>query len=219
MTCDVNIPILYSFRRCPYAIRARLALLLNGISFELREVDLKDKPASMLALSPKGTVPVLQLPDGRVIDESLDVIAFAWCHQFMDASDSNELFQSSDGNHWVKQLSEAVVPALNRYKYPERFETANREDALMVLHAFLSELNSALVHDFLFSNEMLPVDVAIFPFIRQFALVDRLYFDALPFSKVQLWLDRVLQLSVFEKAMHKYTPWLPGDAPVIIQHC
>jgi glutathione S-transferase len=208
-------PILYSFRRCPYAIRARMALAYSGIAVELREVHLKHKPAAMLEASAKGTVPVLQLPGGRVLDESLAVMRWSLDHADPDhwllpsqVSEDEELIRHNDG---------PFKASLDLYKYadrhPEQSQASYREQAMPFLH----QLNGALERNrWLLGPQMRLADVALFPFIRQFAMVDRPWFDAAPLDALGAWLDRLLEMELFKSIMLKTEPWVKGQAPVIL---
>jgi glutathione S-transferase len=210
---SAGAPILYSFRRCPYAIRARLAVLQAGLSVELREVVLRHKPPEMLAASPKGTVPVLVLPDGRVIDESLGILRWAllqsdpqgWLHH--DASaDLQALVVLNDG---------PFKRALDAYKYPERHPeqdaAAHRAQGEAVLVSLLEERLAA--QPFLAGASAGWCDVAIFPFVRQWAAVDAAWFETSPWRGVRLWLTRWLHDTLFEQAMVKLPRWQDGQPP------
>ncbi|MEO1169863.1 MAG: glutathione S-transferase [Pseudomonadota bacterium] len=201
-------PILYSFRRCPYAMRARMALRIAGQGCVLREVLLRDKPDAMIAASPKATVPVLVLPDETVIDESLDVMRWAlaiddpegWLE--VDAAACDALIATNDG---------PFKHHLDRYKY------ATRHDSDPIEHrnaasAILSELDGRLVgQGNLLRDERSFADIALFPFIRQFAATDRDWFDAQPWPALRAWLDRHIGSALFKSVMGKFGPWSPGD--------
>jgi len=203
-------PVLYSFRRCPYAMRARLALVASGTRCELREIKLSAKPEAMLVASPKGTVPVLVLPGGTVIDESIDIMRWALAQQ--------------DPEGWLTRDDEALIVSndtafkhdLDRYKYPER------HDADAVTHrgkglAFLTELDARLgVAGQLCGSERGIADAAIVPFVRQFASVDRNWFDAQPLPNLKRWLEGHLSSQLFDAVMIRAMPWSPGDDPVVI---
>ena len=214
MSASAGLSILYAFRRCPYAIRARMAVLQAGVSVELREVVLRDKPPAMLAASPKGTVPVLVLPDGRVIDESLGIMRWAllqsdpqgWLHH--DASaDLQALVALNDG---------PFKRALDAYKYPERHPeqdaAAHRAQGEALLVSLLEEYLAA--QPFLAGASAGWCDVAIFPFVRQWAAVDAAWFQASRWCGVRRWLDGWLNDPLFEQAMVKLPPWQPGQAAV-----
>lgn len=196
----VNLPILYSFRRCPYAIRARLAIAQARLSVQLREVALRDKPQSLLRLSPKGTVPVLLLPNGQVIDESLTIMQ--WALRIHDPQawlrnvGHDDLVQTNDGpfKHW-----------LDRYKYAQRHPGHSashyREQAVQTLVAVLE----ARLHGQPFLGGLTPclADAALFPFIRQFAAVDSQWFEASAWSRTRQWLATWTGGLLFEQVMAK----------------
>lgn len=201
---------LYSFRRCPYAMRARMALIVSGQQVELREVILRDKPAAMLALSPKGTVPVLALPDGAVIDESLDIMRWA--------------LHLRDHEGWLEQNDDALIAAndgpfkqhLNRYKYATRYGSDPLEHRAAGLE-WLTELDARLTSsDFLCGALRTLPDIAIFPFVRQFAATDQEWFDAQSLPHVQRWLRGLTGSALFARAMIRRAPWRPGDAAVFL---
>jgi len=200
------LPILYSFRRCPYAIRARMALHYAGVQFEMREVLLKDKPPSMLAASSKGTVPVLIFPDGQVLDESYDVMRWA-------------LEQSDPEHWWVDELETEVEQLiqwndgefkghLDHYKYFERFPERPMEYYRSQAEEFLMALEQRLsIEKYLLGKTISVADVAIFPFIRQFAFADKNWFDLSPYSNLQSWLTNFLDSDLFVSVMTKYPVW------------
>ncbi|EJZ58713.1 Glutathione S-transferase [Pseudomonas fluorescens R124] len=191
---------LYSFRRCPYAMRARMALRYSGVPVEIVEVSLKAKPAEMLAISPKGTVPVLDAA-GRVIDESLEIMRWALAQNDPD----NWLL---GGDSRIAELIEANDQAfklhLNRYKYAERYpeqpmEVYRAEGAL-----FLQRLDGLLEgRDYLLSDHQCLADIALLPFVRQFAHVDREWFAQTPYVRLQVWLQGFLESELFTAIMKK----------------
>jgi len=191
-------------------MRARLALLASGIAFEHREVKLSAKPTEMLAASPKGTVPVLVLPDGRVIDESIDVMLWA--------------LGQSDPLSWLTRNDEELIARndgpfklhLDRYKYPQRHGSKSEIHRLEGAQ-HLTDLNARLAnHSNLAANETGLVDAALFPFVRQFAAVDPDWFNAEPLPHLQAWLEKHLNSPLFAQAMNKFQPWQSGGEPVII---
>ena len=203
-------PVLYSFRRCPYAMRARMALAISGTRCELREVQLRAKPEAMLAASPKGTVPVLVLPNGKVIDESLGIMRWALSNndpQNWLAYDDAALITANDGP--FKQ-------ALDRYKYPERYAVdplVHRTRGLL----FLREIDGRVSADgHLCGRASGLADAAIVPFVRQFAAVDRNWFGALELPRLRIWLERHLASDLFGTIMMRVAPWSPGDYPVYL---
>ena len=203
------IPILYSFRRCPYAMRARLAVAANDRRVELREIVLRAKPAAMLDASPKGTVPVLVLPDGTVIDQSLDIMRWACARTpHVDWLTDNDaaLIATNDGEFKYH---------LDRYKYADRYDVdpVEHRDAATVLLRDLDERLRATGS--LGSSPQSMTDLAIMPFVRQFALTDRSYFDGLPFERLHAWLAGHLASALFARVMIRPAPWQPGDPPII----
>ncbi len=204
----MTTPALYTFRRCPYAIRARLALAYAGIRIELREILLKDKPPAMLALSSKATVPVLHLTDGTVLDESLDIMRWA-----LQRSDSDRWLPQNDAE---EQLAAQLITtndgsfkqALDRYKYWTRFLEHTQQEYRSQAQAFLLQLERLLAQrPFLLGAHSRLPDQAIFPFIRQFANVDRAWFDGAPYPGLRRWLQQHVSSRLFESVMHKYPPW------------
>jgi glutathione S-transferase len=197
-------PILYTFRRCPYAIRARLAIKVSGVEVEMREVDLRNKPHSMLECSPKGTVPVLQLADGVVIEESLDIMQWALAINDPQGWMTGGAELSVEALTLIHQNDGPFKRYLDRYKYAERFPehpaVYYREQA----EVFLSELDTRLgKQTYLMGDRPGVSDAAIFPFVRQFAHVDREWFYASRYERLRTWLDGWLQSSLFESVMRK----------------
>lgn len=199
-------PILYSFRRCPYAMRARMALRLAGIEWEHREVNLKDKPQAMLAISPKGTVPVLELPDGSILEESLDILIWALEQKNLAGILSP---QRLDMLELIRESDTDFKSDLDRYKYPTRYDDVtdpmvHREKC----EAFLGKLDSLLQNQkYLFGDDLTFADIAIFPFIRQFSRVEEEWFYSLPYSALQRWLTELIESEVFLSIMDKHDFW------------
>ena len=207
-------PLLYTFRRCPYAMRARLAIWVTQTECELREVVLRDKPPSLIEFSPKATVPVLVLDDGTVIDESLDVMLWALRRQDPDGW----LTPTQGGLDEILALVEAndhdFKRHLDRYKYPNRYDDPDpvyhREQA----EKFLSLLDDKLTKEtYLFGSKISLADAAIGPFVRQFANTNREWFDATPYKALKAWLERFLSWPLFLAIMSKYPQWHNGDEP------
>ena len=201
-----DIPVLYSFRRCPYAIRARLAIAYAGISVELREVMLRNKPQEMLEISPKGTVPVLQLPEGKVIDESLDIMH--WALQQCDSDNWMDAKVQADIEALVQWNDDEFKYYLDRYKYSDRYPESPQEFYRGKAECFLHELENRLLHSrFICGERILLADVAIFPFIRQFAAVDRQWFELSQYQALNAWLKQWLESDLFISVMKKQQPW------------
>ena len=210
-----NAPILYSFRRCPYAMRARMALWVAGIPVELREVKLAAKPPELGEASPKATVPVLVTHDG-VIDESIAIMRWA--------------LGESDPEGWLNGDDEALIERndgpfkhhLDRYKYPVRYPDENDGDetAFSLHHrgkglAILHDLDARLAdRKQLAGDAPTLTDIALFPFIRQFANTDRDWFDGQDLPHLQPWLETHLASDLFKAVMPKFVPWKAGDDPI-----
>lgn len=217
-----TLPVLYSFRRCPYAMRARLAIAVSGQRCELREIVLRNKPPEMLAASPKGTVPVLVLPSGDVIDESLDIMLWAlrrndpegWLTPQRGSLDAMQaLIAENDGT--FKQ-------SLDRYKYPNRYPLEHSGDVQQFAQVhqahgagWLAGLESRLESGgWLLGNGASLADMAILPFVRQFAHTDTAWFAAQPWPNLLAWLARWEAGALYQSVMEKYPPWQTGRAGV-----
>ncbi|SEL12784.1 glutathione S-transferase [Pacificibacter marinus] len=209
MTHDtLAMPVLYNFRRCPYAMRARLALLSAGITVEVREIILRDKPAHMLELSPKGTVPVLWLGD-RVIDESRDIMDWALGQNDPDGW----LNMPSEGAAWIAKIEGPFKNALDRYKYATRFENIDAKVERGIAREILGTVDAQLrQRKWLFGDRPCLADMATITFVRQFANVDRSWFDAEPWDGVKRWLEQFLDSQMFADIMGKYPLWHAGAA-------
>ena len=209
-----SLSCLYSFRRCPYAMRARLGLLFAELPVELREITLKNKPAKMLAISPKGTVPVLQLADGVVIEESREIMEWA-----LEQQDPQELMNPKtlhQGNTLIEQNDQEFKHWLDRYKYADRHLEMTQTEYRQKGEAFLQILEALLTKNtYLLGDSVTIADIGIMPFVRQFAHVDRDIFYSLPYPKLQIWLKNWLAHPLFIQAMTKFQPWQDGDEPVI----
>ena len=211
-------PVLYSFRRCPYAMRARMGLMAAGIDVELREVVLRDKPKTMLTASPKGTVPVLVLPDGTVIDESLEIMVWALAENDPQDWLSPESGTLDDMLVLIAQNDGPFKTHLDRYKYASRYEGAEPDFHREQGEKILNRLDGRLaVGQFLFGSRPALADYAIAPFIRQFARTDQARFDGLPFVHLHRWLKTMLHSPFFTGIMGKYSQWHEGDTPVLLQ--
>jgi glutathione S-transferase len=196
------LPVLYTFRRCPYAIRARMALLYAGISTEQHEVSLKDKPIELITISPKATVPVLVLENGRVIDESRDIIKWAleqsdpdgWMNKALEKS-CDQLIDTNDYDFKI---------TLDKYKY---FQNAEIQDPVYYreqARSYFEMLNELLKqHQFLLANQITFADIAIFPFIRQFYRVDEQWFADTEYNALKTWLHYFLNSEYFLGVMNK----------------
>ncbi len=202
-------PILYSFRRCPYAMRARMALWVSGVTVELREVVLRDKPSELLEASPKATVPVLIPPNGEILSESLDIMRWAL------ARDDPPSWLSGDDALLIDTNDGPFKAALDRYKYPHRYDLpdglAQRDEGLNILSILDQRLADKA---YLTDVQCRFTDIALFPFVRQFAETDRRWFDALPLPHLQAWLAHLVGGELFASIMARFPQWKTGDNPV-----
>jgi glutathione S-transferase len=213
---SMSYPILYSFRRCPYAMRARLAIAVSEQVCELREVVLRDKPRALLQASPKATVPVLVDEQGQVIDQSLEIMLWA--------------LQRHDPQRWlmptlhglpamlalIAQCDEGFKHNLDRYKYPDRYENVDAREHRDQAGLWLMQLEARLADlPFLFGPQAALADMAIAPFVRQFAHTDRDWFDHQPWPALQRWLQAWQQSALFERVMFKFPPWAP-ESPAVL---
>jgi glutathione S-transferase len=208
-TAEVTpLAVLYAFRRCPYAMRARLALLSSAHAYELREVLLRDKPVQMLEISPKGTVPVLQLPNGQILEQSLDIML--WALEQYDP----QAWLSADAS--IRKAHMALIRAcdgdfksqLDRYKYPNRFGVSDSENARVQGAQYLADLDRRLAGGQYLSGDHwgLP-DAAIAPFVRQWAHTDPVWFANQPWANLQSWLYAFEQSPALATIMVKVPVW------------
>ena len=205
-------PVLYTFRRCPYAIRARMALSYSKIKVELKEILLNNRPPGLFAVSPKGTVPVLCINNITVIDESLDIMKWA--------------LKQNDPNLWIsynKRMQFDIIEEndnefkywLDRYKYFDRFPKNNRDYYRAKCGEYLTRLNQLLkCNQYLLTNKLLFVDVAIVPFIRQFANIDEDWFQE-NYTKLSNWLNNIMESKLFVSVMDKYLEYNSEQKPLI----
>jgi len=198
--------ILYTYRRCPYAMRARMALLHAGVAYQAHELtSLRHKPEEMLALSPKGTVPVLLLPTGEVLEQSLDIMRWAF-ESTHDVDGWWARAESADNQKLLTLCDDDFKHHLDRYKYPQRYSDAlgAEHHASQAVSVLLEPLEVQLkAHPQLGGAKPCAADIGIFPFVRQFAAVDPAWFEALPLPAVKAWLAGWLQSPLFAQAMQK----------------
>lgn len=211
MTPD-PVPILYTFRRCPYAMRARMALTVAGVAFAWREVELKDKPDEMIEASAKASVPVLVLPDGAVIDESLDIMLWALSENDPEGWLPEDTASRMDAYGLIARNDGEFKHHLDRYKYASRYDDADPQADRVACMAVLEDLDARLARSPCLSGARLGLaDIAIFPFIRQFRIADPEWFDAQPLGPLQSWLTARMESALFATIMAKQKPWTPGD--------
>jgi len=211
----MTLPILYSLQHCPYAMRARLALLLAEQPVMLRAIVMQDKPPEMLTLSPKGTVPVLVLDassNNRVIDESLAIMLWA-----LKRNDPRQLLYAQDGNggtlaemlQVIHENDAVFKPQLEQYKRAKRFHGDDEEQCRLLCEPFVQGLEYRLTqHEFFMGNTPSLLDYALLPFVRQFSKVNRQLYLHGPYTHLQRWLNQHLQSRLYARAMFKYPLWL-----------
>jgi len=210
------LPVLYSFRRCPYAIRARLAIKVSNTQVELREVKLADKPQEMLESSKKGTVPVLLLTDNTVIDESMDIMMWALNKHDPQNWLNNNLSEIKETQRLIELNDHEFKIHLDHYKYAERFPEQTMEYYRKQAEEFLRILEHKLKQtQYLINNTLCLADIAIFPFIRQFAYVDINWFEHSEYKNLQRWLTELLESDLFKSVMKKQANWTTGDPQAI----
>ncbi|QEI06669.1 glutathione S-transferase [Pigmentiphaga aceris] len=226
------LPVLYSFRRCPYAMRARLAIVASRQQCELREVVLRDKPAGLIAASPKATVPVLVLSNGQVIEQSLEIMRWALGRQDLEGWLPTSADDEATTDALIAECDGDFKRHLDRYKYPNRYVASVSElpdsdvpmqadaadlDGFALAHRtagalFIASLNARLggAGRFLLGERWSLADAAILPFIRQFAATDPAWFDAQPWVAVQAWLHAFVESPRYLAVMDKYPQWQDG---------
>ena len=201
------LPILYSYRRCPYAMRARMALKLANVEVEIREISLREKPAHMLQVSPKGTVPVLVLADGSLIEQSLEIMQWALKEHALQTN-----IHAASRASILALISEndiAFKHALDAYKYPERYPDKTQFQHRVDGEVFLQKLEKLLqTNHYLFGDVLSLADIAIFPFVRQFAAVDAGWFEVAPYPKLQAWLKGLVESELFVSIMEKQPTYI-----------
>jgi len=201
----MTLPILYSFRRCPYAMRARLAIRAAGQSVELREIVLRDKAPEFVAASPKATVPVLVLPDGGIIEESREIMDWALSDATMPMPNTTQIAL-------IERAEGEFKTALDHYKYASRYEGVDARFERDRASAFLYDLNAILAaQPYLAGESQGFTDIAIAPFVRQFAHVDRDWFYAQDWPNLARWLTTFIDSDDFQAIMSKYPKWQDGD--------
>ena len=210
-----QLPTLYSFRRCPYAIRARMGLAVYGFNYWLREVDLKDKPEKMLEASPKGTVPILILSEHQIIDESLEVLE--WLANSYPDHPWSQLkdILSHDITH---RISHSFMPALHRYKYHDRFEKAEVQSATETLKVEFDHLNRLLKKTpYLFGSSPTLLDIAIYPMVRQYMRIDGHYWDS-NWEATLNWHNALTSMPVFKDIMKAHPVWDGSDKGILVRN-
>jgi len=224
-------PILYSYRRCPYAMRARMAIAYSGIQVEQREIVFWDKPAHMLEVSPKGTVPVLILPDGSVVDESRDIMLWALNNaKTSEAHNGEQAWLCVDSPQvqeeiaqWITLCDDEFKPHLDHYKYADRFPENSKESYREQGCAFLKLIEKSLAVNLdaerdgklaLIGEDITMADIAVFPFIRQFVNVDKIWFEDADYPCLKKWLAQNLESAYFKAVMKNRPVWIENHNPL-----
>lgn len=210
-----SLPILFSFRRCPYAMRARLALAVSGQTVALREVELKNRPPEIYAVSPKGTVPVLVLADGTVLEESIEIMHWTLARKDPLAWLGTSEARKNEIDALIQRCDGDFKHHLDRYKYANRYADVDAEEHRAKASEFLFHLQELLEqHTFLLAEQACLADMALAPFVRQFAFADRSWFDAQPWPQLRAWLDAFCASPLFARIMPKFEPWTPDAEPI-----
>ena len=212
-----DVPVLYSFRRCPYCMRAHMALKYAGLEIELREVELNNMPAEALAVSPQATVPSLVVSKAQYIDESWDIVK--WAIQQNDpqnwAGENNRFLAEAD--MLIETNDYSFKQDLDHYKYADRYPEHPADYYRRQGEEFLQELEEVLTPQaFLLCDRITLADIGIAPFIRQFSMVDPAWFEQSPYPQLRQWLNRLLETVLFQSALQKRPVWKAGDLPVYL---
>ena len=213
----MNIPVLYSFRRCPYCMRAHMALKNTGIKIELREVELKDLPQQLTDISSEATVPVLQLPDGKVFTESWEIVKWALEQNDPDNWSGSDNRYVLDADMLVETSDYSFKTDLDLYKYADRHPEHSQEFYRQACEEFIEELEDMLSENkYLLGDEISLADIGVFPFIRQFSLVDDEWFKQSKYSGVKRWLQSLLDTDLFQVVFQKHKIWQLGDSAIYL---
>jgi len=213
-----KIPILFSFRRCPYAMRARIAIKLCSLECEIREINLKLKNKEFLEISPKGTVPVLVLPDDKIIEESMDIIHWAISNNDSYNLKLKNLEIYNKDMDLISIFDNEFKYHLDRYKYNSRYKGINKEEHKYKARDLLVNLNNSLKEKQWLNGENISIsDISILPFIRQYRIADIKWFDEkLELPNINRWLDKFLNSKIFNNVMKKYKIWETTDQKIFL---
>ncbi len=213
----MNTPILYTFRRCPYCMRAHMALKNAGIKIELREVELKNMPQQLLDLSPDATVPVLQVSNDEVLTESWDIVRWALSPQAPDNWLGNDNSYLLDAEMLIETNDYSFKADLDHYKYAERHPEQTQEQYRTACEEFIEELEDMLSDNvFLLDDKISLADIGVFPFVRQFSLVDKNWFEQSDYPAVRDWLQGLIDTELFQQVFQKHPLWQTNDCTVYV---
>lgn len=214
-----SLPVLYSLRNCPFAMRARMAIYRSQVPVLLRDIVLSDKPPEMLEASPKGTVPVVVTSHGTVIEESAEVMLWA-----LSENDPEDLLLSTNPDMLdsirglIHQFDTEFKPCLEAYRAAKRYHEPNLVECRQACEKYLCELEDRLTqHSFLMADQESLADLALLPFIRQFARVERQWYLQSPYPKLRQWLNQYLQSKMFSKVMTKHELWLVNRRDILME--
>ncbi|WP_285163097.1 glutathione S-transferase [Shewanella goraebulensis] len=213
----MDLPVLYSLRNCPFAMRARIAIYKSQQAVLLRDLVLSDKPAEMLLASPKGTVPVVVTPNGTVIEESYELMLWALTQGDPDdllCADNDEAFDAM--LTLIYQFDSEFKRCLENYKCAKRYSESNIAECRQACEIYIEQLEKLLSqHSYLMADRESLADIALLPFIRQFARVERQWYLQSPYPNLRAWLNRYLQSKMFSKVMTKHPLWLENKEDVV----
>ncbi len=211
----MRVPVLYSFRRCPYCMRAHMALKQSGIEVELREVKLSEMPAEVLAITPDATVPVLVLTDGSVYTESWDIVKWSLLQNDPEQWSGSTNDYLLDAEMLIETNDFSFKNDLDHYKYADRFPEHGEEHYRKACEEFILELEDMLTENrYLLADQLSLADIGVFPFVRQFSMVNKDWFDNAPYPYVQNWLDTLINTELFQHVFKKRKIWNADTATV-----
>jgi glutathione S-transferase len=224
----MTLPVLYSLRNCPYAMRARLAIYKSKQTVELRDVVLKHKPPEMIAASSKATVPILVLATAQVIDESLEVMLWALgesdpdnllrienSKQSVSLNETKPSIETKDILKLIDLFDSEFIPCLDAYKCAKRYHESNLKECRHACEVYIQKLEHRLsLHKYLIDDNESMADIALLPFIRKFAKVERQWYRQSSYPNIRHWLNQYLQSALFNKVMAQHPLWSFGQPAI-----
>lgn len=214
----MTISVLYSYLKCPFSLRSRMALAYAGVRCEVREVDLNNPPEEMTVVSPNARVPLLIMPDGNVIAESMKIMRWALAQNDPDHWWPDNIIRRQSIRNLLDTSNGAFSTALFYYAFHSNYPRRSKQEYRLEGEVFMAELEARLsVSAHLVGENITLADVAIFPFIYNFARVDQQWFNSCPYSNLRIWLSKVMGTELFRQAMRKNTVWQPQNHPVFLQ--
>ncbi|MEC8882604.1 MAG: glutathione S-transferase family protein [Pseudomonadota bacterium] len=214
-----SLPVLYSFKRCPYAIRARVALAFAQINHIHREIDLKNKHPDFLKLSPKGTVPVLELPEqNNTLEESYDIVVFALNHHLPNQWQSNHILDTEEVQSLYRNLNEEAIPAIRRIKYASMYKENTSLEDTTIINSYLKTLDQKLGTNTSILTTPSAIDILIFPNLRQLVIHDDGWLDRYEFKNIKNWIRHWTENVVFKRIFVNQPLWSKEQKPIIIDN-